>query len=56
MVGSRAHVNVVVFLPCLASCRRYSTCEQRRSPAPDGLLTFVRPLLGHFKLGSAAGL
>ena len=28
----------------MASCRRGTTCEQRRSPAPDGLLTFVRPL------------
>ena len=34
----------IVYLPCLASCRRCTTCEQRRSPAPDSLLTFVCPL------------
>ena len=31
-------------LHCLASCRWCTTCEQMRSPAPDGLPTFVRPL------------
>ena len=34
---------IIVYLPCLASCR-WCTSEQRRSPAADGLLTFVGPL------------
>ena len=31
----------ILLLPCLASCRRCNTCEQRRDPAPDGLLVMV---------------
>ena len=35
---------LINYLPCLAFCPRCTTCEQWRSPAPDGLLTLVRPL------------
>ena len=56
------HSNVllvlITYLPCLASCRRCTTSEQRRCTAPDGLLTFVRPLCrpGGRELGVARAL
>ena len=33
----------IVFLPCLAACQRRTTCEQRKSPGPDGYADFCAP-------------